>query len=424
MADKFKSDDSGKNKLAKKVLLTLFLQIFIPIICVVIAIIIFFGPIFVAIGTVLEWFDSSGSNNDNGEYIVYQQNNDKYWWPIGSDETTEMDGFLFASGAPATTGITSDFGRRCYIGTHGGTICGYHYGIDIGGRGEINDVNIIAAMDGVVYMTYNDCNSYGNSEDMCGGGGKGNYIIIGHSNGSYTKYFHLTKDSLTVSIGDVVKQGQVIAKMGTSGSSTGPHLHFQVEVGGLGQSYAVDPMTYLSHDDYRPGPAITTTEDSALLMLHRLEGSGPTEGNYYIVYDDGYGTLTVGHGVTLKNHASKFSNRGVDINSLSKGSKIEMSIVDDIEGEILDNMRKNVENTISGNGLQLETYQIDALLLRIYNVGNIVGFVTNYNKYGNTQALYDNYMNAPVMSNGQYSAGLVKRRKAEWDLFHSGIYLT
>lgn len=422
MGEEFKQDDSGKNKISNKIKSKLFFTIGIPIICGIIGILIFFGPILVTIGFAMDLFDTSDSSN--GESIVYQPNNDKYWWPIGSDETTEENGVLFASGQPATTGITSDFGKRCYEGTNGKTICGYHYGIDIGGRGKINDVNIIAAMDGVVYMTYNDCNSYGYSEDMCGGGGKGNYIIIEHSNGSYTKYFHLTKDSLTVSTGDVVKQGQVIAKMGTSGSSTGPHLHFQLEVGGLGQSYAVDPMTYLSHDDYRPSPAITATEDSALLMLHRLEGSGPTEGNYYIVYDDGYGTLTVGHGVTLKNHASKFSNRGVDINSLSKGSKVEMSIVDDIESEILDNMRKNVENTISSNGLQLETYQIDALLLRIYNVGNIVGFVTNYNKYGNTQALYDNYMNAPVMSNGQYSAGLVKRRKAEWDLFHSGIYLT
>lgn len=243
MADKFKSDDSGKNKLAKKVLATLSLKFFIPIICVVIAIIIFFGPIFIVIGTVLEWFDLFDSNSNNGEYIVYQQNNDKYWWPIGSYETTEENGVLFAGGVPAAITITSPFGYRCI-----GNSCGKHYGIDISGYAGDERPNIIAAKDGTVFKVNNECPNNGSYNDMCGGGGAGNYIVIEHSDGSYTKYFHLTKDSLTVSVGDNVEQGQVIAKMGTSGSSTGVHLHFQIDAGG----YAVDPMTYLSHDDYRP----------------------------------------------------------------------------------------------------------------------------------------------------------------------------
>ena len=56
----------------------------------------------------------------------------------------------------------------------------------------------------------------------------------------------------------------------------------------------------------------------------------------------------------------------------------------------------------------------------MYNVGNIKGFVDAYKKYGNTDALYDNYLCKPTTSNGKQAAGLVKRRKAEWDLFCNG----
>lgn len=419
MADDFKSEDSGKNKLAKKVLATLSLKFFIPIICVVIAIIIFFGPIFIVIGTVLEWFDLSGSNNDNGEYIVYQQNNYKYWWPIGSNETTEEYGVLFASGEPAATGVTSSYGNRCYD-IKGKEVCDFHSGIDIGNAGNgVGVLNVIATKDGEIYKTNNTC--YDNVVSDCGGYGAGNHIVIKHSDGSYSKYFHLAKDSIVVSKGDNVKQGQVIAKMGNSGNSTGTHLHFQIEIGGNGSGFARDPMTLLSHDNYRPTTEIA--DNAALLMLHKLEGA-PSSDGYYVVYDDGYGTLTVGHGVTLKNHASKFSDRGIDVSTLSKGSKLETSIVDDIEAEILDNMKNSIISILSSNDISLASHQVDALLMRMYNTGNISGFSSAYKKYGDTQTLYDNYMNSPVYSNGKYSEGLVYRREQEWNLFHNGIYIS
>ncbi len=51
------------------------------------------------------------------------------------------------------------------------------------------------------------------------------------------------------------------------------------------------------------------------------------------------------------------------------------------------------------------------------------GFVQAYTRYGNTDPLYTNLLSKPVTSKGKYLAGLEKRRKAEWDLFHTGYYI-
>lgn len=59
-------------------------------------------------------------------------------------------------------------------------------------------------------------------------GGYGNYVIIDHGNGYKTLYGHMVTGSLVVKAGDVVKQGQKIGQMGTTGRSTGIHLHFEV----------------------------------------------------------------------------------------------------------------------------------------------------------------------------------------------------
>lgn len=69
--------------------------------------------------------------------------------------------------------------------------------------------------------------------------GYGNTIIINHGNGQQTLYAHA--DSLSVSVGQSVSQGQEVAKVGSTGNSTGPHLHFEIRVNGE----CVDPMKYL-----------------------------------------------------------------------------------------------------------------------------------------------------------------------------------
>jgi murein DD-endopeptidase MepM/ murein hydrolase activator NlpD len=68
----------------------------------------------------------------------------------------------------------------------------------------------------------------------------GNYVIIKHKHGFYTRYAHM--QSFRVSRGQYVQQGQTIGYIGNTGVSTGPHLHYEVHIG----SDVVDPMKYLN----------------------------------------------------------------------------------------------------------------------------------------------------------------------------------
>ena len=67
----------------------------------------------------------------------------------------------------------------------------------------------------------------------------GNWIVINHGDGFVTKYMHLS--SINVNEGDEVRKGQKIGGVGSTGNSTGPHLHFQVELNGT----PVNPENYL-----------------------------------------------------------------------------------------------------------------------------------------------------------------------------------
>ncbi|MCL1927878.1 MAG: M23 family metallopeptidase [Treponema sp.] len=93
---------------------------------------------------------------------------------------------------------------------------------------------IVATADGqVAYMGYEPS-------------GFGNYIIIRHQHGFYTRYAHLL--SFRVETGQMVKQGETIGYIGNTGRSTGPHLHYEVHIG----SDVVNPVKYLN---IRPNPA-------------------------------------------------------------------------------------------------------------------------------------------------------------------------
>ena len=70
---------------------------------------------------------------------------------------------------------------------------------------------------------------------------RGNIVILDHGAGVYSTYAHLQQ--ATVAVGDDVKAGQVIARVGTTGFSTGPHLHWEVWVNGAN----VDPLDWTHH---------------------------------------------------------------------------------------------------------------------------------------------------------------------------------
>lgn len=122
---------------------------------------------------------------------------------------------------PSSSRITSGFGGRSSP-TEGAS--SNHKGIDIGAS---SGSDIIAAADGTVTIS-----TYSYSA--------GNYIMINHGGGVSTVYMHCSK--LLVSEGETVKQGQVIAKVGSTGYSTGPHLHFGVRLNGT----YVNPSQYVS----------------------------------------------------------------------------------------------------------------------------------------------------------------------------------
>lgn len=100
-----------------------------------------------------------------------------------------------------------------------------HSGWDIGGAYGANIVAVLAGK--VTKAGYSSAN--------------GNHVVIDHGNGVTTHYLHASK--LLVSTGDYVQQGQVIMKCGSTGWSTGPHLHFTIKINGV----AVDPGLYIKY---------------------------------------------------------------------------------------------------------------------------------------------------------------------------------
>lgn len=357
---------------------------------------------------------------DYEEYTpaIYSVLNSSYWLPIGSEETIEIDNKVFAKGDPYPTSITSNYGYRIHPLT-GETH--HHSGVDIAGAAGNGIVNIIAAKSGVVvYPTVGaplDCPS-SNSLSDCGNG-YGNYVVIQHSDGNFTLYAHLDANSILVSAGESVEQGQVIAKMGSSGNSTGTHLHFEVREGQNSFSATVEPMNYISFE----APRIVSSGGDFLNWLNSWEGHSPIDGEYYIVEDIGDGVRTVGGGVTLEYNSDSFAAYGINIDDYPVGSKIPINIVDQIQMEEISNKRSYVENILSTNSIELQEIQIEALVSQTYNIGNISGFAKNYIKYGNTQDLYENWFFRAIMKGTKFEAGLTRRRNAEWSLFHLGTYV-
>lgn len=345
-----------------------------------------------------------------------------YWWPIGSVETTESNGNLYAKGDPAKTIVTSSYGYREDPFNPGVTV--FHSGMDIAGGYGPGDLNIVASKDGVVvYPTANVSNNCPSSSSLSScGGGYGNYVIIQHSDGNFTLYGHLYENSITVKAGDSVEQGQVIGKMGSSGNSTGAHLHFEIREGQNAYSSTVDPSTYVSLEKPRY-VATTTSSGDFLSWLHSWEGYTRIDGDSYIVENIGDGVRTVGSGVTLEYNADRFSQYGINIDDYPVGSKIPIKIVDQIELEEINSKRSSIESVLASNSITLQENELEALISQMYNTGNIVGFVPAYKQYGNTDELYKNWFFRNIMKGTQFEAGLTRRRNSEWELFHNGEYV-
>lgn len=156
--------------------------------------------------------------------------------------------------------VTSPFGMR------NGTP---HHGIDLTlwlGWSALSYIH--AAADGTVIYT-----GYDNS--------RGNWVMIDHGDGVTTQYYHLLDGSIIVTRGQIVKAGQTIGNMGSTGNSSGAHLHFQVEV----DEIPVDPLPYLLGQSalIAPAPAESNTAWSDEAVAWATANG--------IIYGDGAGNL-------------------------------------------------------------------------------------------------------------------------------------
>ncbi len=161
------------------------------------------------------------------EMAAVQAELDKIYASINSEG--DYLGGIMSWPLPGYPTVTSDYGYRVLGGYRD-----FHTGIDISGRNAAGvgsyGKSIVAASDGKVVLA---------NKTYVAGRGYGMYLIIDHGGGVTTLYGHCSE--LLVTLGQEVKRGQTIARVGSTGWSTGPHLHFEVRENGK----YVNPWSYL-----------------------------------------------------------------------------------------------------------------------------------------------------------------------------------
>jgi murein DD-endopeptidase MepM/ murein hydrolase activator NlpD len=136
------------------------------------------------------------------------------------------------SGAISQAFGPSDLAMEPPLTFQGVTYPHFHTGVDIAAP---LDSPVAAAADGLVVIAGSSTDTHGRLV------GYGNYVVIAHAGRMVTLYGHL--DKLLVHAGQAVRAGDVIGLEGSTGYSTGPHLHFEVRIAGL----LTDPMSYLAN---------------------------------------------------------------------------------------------------------------------------------------------------------------------------------
>lgn len=162
---------------------------------------------------------------------------DEIWESINSVEDLPSSGGLI----PPVSGAWISQGMPYY--SSGGYHLGVDYAVSMG-------TDIVAPANGIIINTANGCSSWGGLGNTCGGqyggvsGGGNQFTMIMAADGVVygLTIFHLQLNSLTVAPGDIVMQGQVLGKVGSSGSSTGPHAHVEL--------YLLGPGSMSDLDDY------------------------------------------------------------------------------------------------------------------------------------------------------------------------------
>ena len=144
--------------------------------------------------------------------------------------------------------MTSGYGKRTYT-LNGKKVSDFHHGIDL-----VGGTDILATADGVVTKTVKIGKKGGT---MC-------QVRIRHKDYE-TAYYHLKSGSITVNVGDTVKQGQKIAEIGDTGKVTGKHLHYQIDRGS--NSTSINPYDYVFKNKTFPKPEKKDDTSKELLLM-------------------------------------------------------------------------------------------------------------------------------------------------------------
>ncbi len=159
---------------------------------------------------------------------------------------------------------------------------------------------IYAAREGVVIEVKEDSNRGGPSKAFAK---YGNFISIYHKDGTFASYVHLKKNGSDVEVGDVVKEGELIGYSGNTGLTTGPHLHFSVNV-----------------------PSTSGIRQSIPIKVLGVNGEGitPVVGEYYYANHRGKESFSVIYGSDIKN--SDFDDYNIDVEHSDKLSLRDESV--------------------------------------------------------------------------------------------------
>jgi len=376
------------------------------------------------ISEIYSYYESLLLESAGEDFFASYITNTGYWWPIGTvDAEVGANGKLFAGGLPREeTVITSNYGIRPPVYHNGVIISGGpknpHMGIDIANfnyRGN-GVTNIIASKSGEVVEI---CSSSINGS-YCGDG-YGEYVVLMHSDEVYTMYAHMHPNTITVTKGEFVEQGQVVGKMGTSGNSSGTHLHFEIREGGNSKTNAVDPLLYVDPEDPRP-----SGDDDFFKWVSNIECANcetdpaRVDGDNYIVYRTNTGSLDVAYGIQLVDQNGNSVNRFPEIydGPVEEGTRIPKATVKKIFNRIQAGSSKALLTAKAKYGATFSRNQEVAVLSLAYNAGNgmVDPAVSAYVNGGD--AGYWNYTKEIYHSdNTANDCGLKIRRAEEYEMF-------
>ncbi len=192
-----------------------------------------------------------------------------------------------------------------------------HRGTDMGVGGFAGmdaGRDVVAAADGVVTFVSDGVFDRCTTGSCGGGGGFGNYVRVEHADGKVTYYGHLKKFSITVAVGDAVTCGQKLGQVGSSGNSTGPHLHFEPRVAGVGDDPFSGPCGgpvswWVDQGDYLGLPLTTCMDAPPQHPLLSLDTElVPIAGQVPDLYpggdSEGVFDMTAGQSVTARFYVS------------------------------------------------------------------------------------------------------------------------